>query len=177
MPDIPNRRRAINDTTMPPPNSAAQRGIPDTSTQSIPPNVPIIPSPPDAGYLTVFVSTASGAIPLENALVTVSATRDDGTSELMYITRTNKSGRTTKLPLPAPPRSNSLYPGAKDPYAKYTVSVDLEGYQPVESSDLSIFADVAATLPVLMFPLHKTPTRAIASVKNAIPEHSLYPKE
>ena len=38
------------------------------------------------GYLVVAVTTAQNAVPLENALVTVSSVKENGDSELLYTT-------------------------------------------------------------------------------------------
>ena len=125
------------------------------------------------GYLVVAVSTARSAMPLENALVTVSAVDDNGVAELIYTTRTNRSGKTPPLPLPAPPLSNSLEPGSLYPYARYAVSVDLDGYQPIFTSDLTVFADVVATLPVYLVPLEENQPVPAEPQQRPLPEHSL----
>ncbi len=125
------------------------------------------------GYLVVAVSTARNALPLENALVTVSAVDDNGVAELLFTTRTNRSGKTAPLPLPAPPLDNSLEPGSTNPYSRYAVSVDLDGYQPISTSDLTIFADVVATLPVYLVPLEENQPVPATPEQRTLPEHSL----
>ena len=129
------------------------------------------------GYLVVAVTTAQNAVPLENALVTVSSVKENGDSELLYPTRTNRSGQTAMLPLPAPPLSNSLSPGSSNPYARYAVTVNLDGYQPVSTKDLTVFADVVATLPVYLIPLEEFQPVPAPSVQRPLPEHSLNTEE
>ncbi len=163
------------------------------------------------GYLVVAVTTAQNAVPLENALVTVSSVKENGDSELLYTTRTNRSGQTAMLPLPAPPLSNSLSPGSSNellyttrtnrsgqtamlplpapplsnslspgssnPYARYAVTVNLDGYQPVSTKDLTVFADVVATLPVYLIPLEEFQPVPAPSVQRPLPEHSLNTEE
>lgn len=113
-------------------SSARVPQAPNLPAAAVSPNVPHI----EIGHLVVFVTAADGAIPLENALVTVSALSQNGVSELLFTTRTNKSGRTTTLPLPAPPRSNSLSPGGKNCCAQYTVSVDHDDFHSVVYSNI-----------------------------------------
>lgn len=125
------------------------------------------------GYLVVAVSTARSALPVENALVTVSAVDENGVAELLFTTRTNRSGQTATLPLPAPPMGNSMQPGSADPYARYTVTVDYDGYQPVTSTDLTIFADIVATLPVYLVPLEEGAVQPVEPDVRAFPNHSL----
>ncbi len=125
------------------------------------------------GYLVVSVSTARNAIPIENALVTVSSVNDNGVADLVFTTRTNRSGQTPALPLPAPPQSNSLSPGSDYPYARYAVTVDYDGYQPVSSFDLTIFADIVATLPVYLVPLEESDIPPVSPEVRVFPSHSL----
>ena len=66
---------------------------------------------PDTSVLRVAVTTALGAQPLENALVTVSTAPDEnGTRTLLYAVRTDRDGMTPPMTLAAPPRSASLSP-------------------------------------------------------------------
>ena len=61
---------------------------------------------PDTSVLRVAVTTALGAQPLENALVTVSTAPDEnGTRTLLYAVRTDRDGMTPPMTLAAPPRS------------------------------------------------------------------------
>lgn len=129
------------------------------------------------GYLVVAVTTAQNAVPLENALVTVSSVDENGAAELLFTTRTNRSGQTAVLPLPAPPLGNSLEPGSSNPYARYAVSVDMDGYQPIATNDLTVFADVVATLPVYLVPLEEFQPVPAPPVQRPLPEHSLNTEE
>ncbi len=124
------------------------------------------------GYLIVSVSTARTALPIENALVTVYSISDTGASELIYNVRTNRSGQTAPLPLAAPPISNSLSPNKPFPYARYSVRVDYDGFYPVTSTDLTIFPDIVATLPVFLVPLEEFLNTGEPQVKN-FPNHGL----
>lgn len=123
------------------------------------------------GYLVVSVSTAKDALPLENALVTVSSVGDP--NELLFTTSTNGSGQTPPLPLPAPPMENSLEPGSAYPYARYAVSVDMDGYQPVTTSELTVFAGTVATLPVQLIPLEEFQPLPAAPENRPLPNHNL----
>lgn len=128
------------------------------------------------GYLVVAVSTAQSAVPIENALVTVYAVSPNGDSKLIYTTQTNRSGQTTPLPLPAPPVGNSLSPDNPFPYSTYSVRVDFDGFYPVSSSNLTIFPNIVATLPVYLVPLDEFSTTGDDKIQN-FPNHSLNNKE
>ena len=101
---------------------------------------------PDTSVLRVAVTTALGAQPLENALVTVSTAPDEnGTRTLLYAVRTDRDGM--------PPRSASLAPGQVTPYALYTVEAMREGFVPLTALHVTLFAGVPAVLPVALTPL------------------------
>lgn len=63
--------------------------------------------------LRVLVTTALGALPLENAIVSVSTVPDEtGMRTLLYSVTTDSGGMTPSMVLTTPPRSNSLSPGS-----------------------------------------------------------------
>ena len=80
------------------------------------------------GYLVVQVTTASSAIPLEGAFVTVSYDTENE-NDVIYELRTDRDGKTARVPLPAPSRSTSQQPENSRPFSTYTVSVSLLGYE------------------------------------------------
>ena len=99
--------------------------------------------------LRVLVTTALGALPLENAIVSVSTAPDDtGMRTLLYSVTTDSGGMTPSMILTTPPRSNSLSPGSGPPFAVYTVEISAEGYTP-----LTMFSGVPTMLPVALTPL------------------------
>ena len=58
------------------------------------------------GTLIVAVSTAGGALPVEGALVTVRGSKPENSGVLSVVT-TDRSGRTPRITLPAPPAADS----------------------------------------------------------------------
>ena len=68
--------------------------------------------------LRVLVTTALGALPLENAIVSVSTVPDEtGMRTLLYSVTTDSGGMTPVMVLDTPPRSNSLNPDSGPPFA------------------------------------------------------------
>lgn len=131
----------------------------------------------EIGFLVVSISTANGAVPLENALVTVFTILEDGVRQVMHTVYTDKSGKTPKLSLPAPPQSHSLAAGTKDAYARYTVLAELEGYHPDECADISIFPCIVTNFPIVLMPKSQMLTDPAPPPKRIIPEHRLYANE
>ena len=98
--------------------------------------------------LRVLVTTALGALPLENAIVSVSTAPDDtGMRTLLYSVTTDSGGMTPVMVL------NSLSPGSGPPFAVYTVEISAEGYTPLTALHIAMFSGVPTMLPVALTPL------------------------
>ena len=118
----------------------------------------------DTAVLRVAVTTALGAQPLENALVTVSTAPDEsGSRQLLYSVRTD-SGGMTPMTFSTPPRENSLSPDGGVPYALYTVEAALDGYVPLTALHIALFSGVPALLPVALTPLPEYESTAPAEL-------------
>ncbi len=105
------------------------------------------------GYLTVNVTTASDAIPISGATVTVSQLTD-GKDTAFAILETDRDGRTDKIQLPAPPQANSLTPYPNGPqYSLYNLHVEKEGYYEANNLNVPIFAGITSIQPVKLIPV------------------------
>ena len=104
------------------------------------------------GYLIVRVSTALGAIPLEDALVTIRGAEQQN-SDVIYSQRTGSSGITQKVSLRAPNIRESESPGYPQPYSLYNVDVSKDGYLPLKLENVAIFDSITSIQPAVMIPL------------------------
>ena len=96
------------------------------------------------GYLIVKVSTASDAIPIENASVIIQGKGEDNQSILLSLL-TDKDGFTPKITLPAPPKELSDTPSPPSkPYSLYNIDVFKEGYYPQHYNGVPIFQGITA---------------------------------
>lgn len=104
-----------------------------------------------SGSLIVSVFTASGAIPIEGAIVTIrgSEQANSGVRNVFY---TDKSGNTERIILPAPPASMSEAPGNERPYARYNIEIDKEGFNPRTFINVPVFAGTTSIQPVNLIP-------------------------
>lgn len=111
--------------------------------------------PPEAygaGYLTVRVSTAGGAIPLENAAVNIRG-GDIEASAVLHSLTTNSDGLTPTVSLPAPPRANSSSPqNGLPPYAVYNIDVFANGYSPAFFHNVPVFDGINSIQPAVLLP-------------------------
>ena len=101
------------------------------------------------GYLTVQVTTAAGAIPLEGAAVTV---RDGNGGAVLYELRSGADGRTRRVALAAPARALSLSPSVARPYGLYSVSVYLPSYERAVYESVPVFDGITAIQQAVLIP-------------------------
>lgn len=107
----------------------------------------------NVGYLTVRTSAAFLAIPIADAVIAVRTVAEDGSTSIFAILKTNESGETQTIEIPAPPQSNSLSPGGKTPYSLVNIEVNAEGYYSVAMQNVPIFPGITSTQNVNMIPL------------------------
>lgn len=108
----------------------------------------------NSAELRVFVTTALGAYPLENASVRVSTAPNAlGERTLLYAVSTNRGGMTPPMELSTPPRANSQTPDGGQAFTPYTVEVNRQGYVPVAALNITMFPNISTVLPVSMIPL------------------------
>ena len=108
------------------------------------------------GYLIVHVTTARGSIPLEGAQVNVRSYApefEDGRGDVIATLITDRDGNTPTIPLPAPPRQNSLEPNGGVAFSTYLVEVASEGYFLQSYINVPIFDGIIAVQPADLIPL------------------------
>ena len=120
--------------------------------QTPPPQAPQVQGT-GMGSIVVRVTTASGAIPLENALVTVSEYGTGSGGDIVATLRTNSSGLTEKISLPTPPKSMSLSPGNGKSYSSYVVEIQKDGYNNQQYINVPVFDGVTAVQNADLVPL------------------------
>ncbi len=84
----------------------------------------------------------TGMVPIENATVTISST---GVPEQQIAeVRTNASGLTEIIEVPAPPLEFSQEPSDQQPYANYRINMSAAGFEPVVVQNAEIMPNVTA---------------------------------
>jgi hypothetical protein len=108
------------------------------------------------GYMIVRVTTARGAIPLEEAIVTVhnyDPEFESGRGDVIGVYKTGESGLTEKFALPAPPRELSTSPGMGKGYTTYNLSVTRAEYYQQYYTNVPVFEGITAIQTADMIPL------------------------
>ncbi len=112
---------------------------------------------PGEGKLIIRVTGGNGAFPIEGAVVTVSGRNGDEYPEgsgVVYALRTDQSGLTDIITLPAPSGSLSLTPGSGvQPYSVYDITVSRNGYLDAETAGVQIFDGITAIQTFDMIPM------------------------
>lgn len=104
------------------------------------------------GTLSFMVFTASDALPVEGAAVTVS-TRIDGEQHVMFKAVTNQSGETPTENLPAPSKELSQdFDNEIQPFSLYDATVSRDGFTKVILRDIPVFDGVRSIQRVAMIP-------------------------
>ena len=104
----------------------------------------------ESGIITVIARTAGGALPVENAVVTVK----DSNQNILYVVFTDISGKTPPLAVPAPPKANSLSPNEPaPPFYSYNIDTDKAGYVSVRNLSVPVYPGITSIQPVEMLPL------------------------
>lgn len=106
------------------------------------------------GRLITQVTTASGALPIQNSTVTIFQT--NGTP--LAIQTTDISGRTPVIELPAPLAIYSQTPGGFRPYSTYNLKVEKPGFYTQELLNIAIFDRIESIQPVALEPLGEDAT-------------------
>lgn len=108
------------------------------------------------GYITVNVRTAGGALPVENAVVTV---KDSG-GAILAVFFTDRDGKTPRLKVLAPPRANSESPGAASPpFFNYNIDTDKEGFVSVRNVDVPVYPGITSVQTVDLIPISEGSSR------------------
>ena len=134
----------------------------------------------EIGFLVVNVKTANGALPIENANVTIFAneTPKENTgaalidSDVIYNLKTDISGKTPKVALNTKSKSLSQSPENLFPYLTYNIYVTKDGYYDSTYLNVPIFQGVTSLQEADLIPLSE-----FASPTDPIPNSARQYKE
>lgn len=120
------------------------------------------------GKLIVRCTTVN-LIPIENAIVRVTASNEPG--KIIIEMKTNSVGRTNEIELPAPKEEYSLEPGTgQQPYSDFNLTIIKENFVPITFSDIQILPNVTAISEVTMV----AKTKEQKDESYVIPPHTLF---
>lgn len=124
---------------------------------------------PDKGQLKISITSRATSVPIEDATISISYTGvPENTIEEL---KTNSSGSTEIIDLPAPPEEYSLNPQIlSQPYSEYNLIIKAPDFEPITISGTEILANTLALQNIQLNPLAPGETPQIY----VIPAHTLY---
>ncbi len=122
------------------------------------------------GYLTFFVTTLKGILPIEAARVTVF---DELGKEIAFAV-TDSSGKTESFALAAKPRAQSLESSDdKSPYSLYSAKIHADGYTEQIINNIPVFSGVTSLKRVNLVSLSSSGKDKGPGVTNDMPDYHL----
>lgn len=109
------------------------------------------PSENDVGYINVGVFTASGALPVQDAVVTVYHTYNDGEEHVVYHLVTDESGKIPLMEVPIEYQGEGQQ--TEYSYSTYNMRVQAIGYYTVNILDLQVFPGVSTDYRINLIPV------------------------
>jgi hypothetical protein len=104
-------------------------------------------------FMQVFTVLGAGAVPIENAEVTIVGSGDI-VAPVSRTVMTDENGQTPVVTVLAPNREFSLDPYYKGlPYSTYSVNIKKEGFSTLQVLRVQVFAEELSFLPMRMIPL------------------------
>jgi peptidoglycan hydrolase-like protein with peptidoglycan-binding domain len=115
--------------------------------------------------------TAPGEAPIENATISISLPSDPSVTYEQL--RTDSSGLTQEIELPAPPFDYSQAPNMEQPYSEYNLTISAEGYDGAAVSGVQILPNTPAEQDVSLLPAPESSGRTQGELF-VIGPHTLY---
>ncbi len=113
------------------------------------------------GYIKAEVTTGSGAVPIENAVVLITK-KENGKTYLLKMLISDESGSTETVALPAPNVSFSETPDPTEkPFADYYISAYADGFYAENDMEVPVFSGVKSIQPIALIPRCGADGRAI----------------
>ncbi len=113
------------------------------------------------GFIKAEVTTGSGAVPIENAVVLITK-KENGKTYLLKMLISDESGSTETVALPAPNVSFSETPDPTEkPFADYYISAYADGFYAENDMEVPVFSDVKSIQPIALIPRCSADGRAI----------------
>jgi 5-hydroxyisourate hydrolase-like protein (transthyretin family) len=108
------------------------------------------PSPEEIGYINVGVYTASGALPVKDAVVTLYHTYNDSEEHVLFHQVTDESGRVPTMYVPV--EYSGVGQQTEYDYSTYNLRVQAIGYYTSNVMDLQVFPNIGTNFRLNLIP-------------------------
>lgn len=106
---------------------------------------------PRTGFLRVQVFAGEQTFPISNANIVITK-NFDGKENIFYEEHTDSSGVMSRISLPAPDRSLSIYPSSLQPYSTYDIVATHPGFNRVIIKNCVVFDGIETSQLIEMIP-------------------------
>ncbi len=103
---------------------------------------------PATGYIKIQAFRGDQVYPVENVEISISKEFEDG-DRIFFSGVTDKNGIIDFIPLPAPPRSNSLTPSTPDKYTEYELTARHPEYIAIDT-EIEVYDGIKTVQPLRM---------------------------
>lgn len=125
-----------------------------------------------AGYMNIGVYTASGALPVPGAVITVYHVYEGGEEHVLYRVITDKNGNVPTLEVPVVyegPGQQTIYD-----YSAYNIRIEAPGFNTVNLINTQIFPGITNNYGINMIPTTNGESPGDAEIKYVIPDRFPY---
>lgn len=140
------KNKLVKKAQIPPQDTNEEGTQPVTET-------PEAPTTPEAGYISVGVYTALGALPVPNAVVTIYTIDESGEENALYHYVTDENGRIPTVALPSYYDPSNPLESPKYYFTTYNMRVQAINYYTVNILDLRVFPGVTTVYRVDLIPV------------------------
>lgn len=143
---------------------------PTTNQEPVPENLPDVEQPvetEEVGYINVGVFTASGALPVKDAVVTLYHTYDNGEEHVLYHLVTDESGRVPTMEVPV--EYHGVGEQTEYTYSTYNLRVQAIGYYLHNILDIQVFPNIATNFRINLIPAAPSFPQDVPGQKVVIP--------
>ncbi len=150
---------------------APESGLPSGDIPAAPAEPGTIPEEEseEVGYISVGVFTASGALPVEDAVVTVYTLDENNEENVITHLVTDANGQVPTIELPVLYRGTDSGESPQHFYSTYNLRVQAINYYTVNILDFRVFPDITTNFTIDMIPVAAGPTESRPDMTFVIP--------
>ena len=125
------------------------------------------------GNIISYAYASAARIPLEDVVIRILTSSGVEKEDLMNVQITNRDGRTNAVSVATPPLTDSLQPGSGRPFASFTMTAELPGYEQIRVENVQVFPDTQTVQYFKMIPLKENPENITPAELFGIPPQNL----
>jgi len=153
------------------PGQAPEQAPPQGDTSALPAEPGAVPEsePEKVGYISIGVFTASGALPVEDAVITVYTLDEEGEENVISHQVTDANGQVPIIELPISHDEVSPLQSSEYYFGTYNLRIQAINYYTVNILDFRVFPNTTTNFAVDLIPVAAEPTEVGPDTTYVIP--------